>query len=409
MNLNKTILEFRQIIEKSENPFLFFDSDCDGITAYFQIKKKWEKVKGTSYIRNEKYLEKTLEKISQDCDLIILFDIPIVSKNFLNHKNIKDKKILWVDHHKTDLKKLLSENENIQYLNPLNFHKLDNRPASYFAYKIANLKSNIELCMLGNLADFFLLETLPLFEKYNKELFKKIFNIDEKKKEEIFNFIEKNKFYEGKMQKTKSNYIQFLCYETNFQKLKNFIDFLFKIENKKEIQKAIEIISKLNLDEIFDKIMKKEDTFPFCEYSKLLKKYEKIYNRITYNYFEEIKKIVLDSFSKIKIKIYNEDKKKEDKLFYCEYKNKIGFTKQLVEELAYRFPKKEIFVVVFKGNNDNVKISFRSRGKIKVNNLIKQLLKEVKGSGGGHSYAAACSVFKKDFSKFKKNLFKIYK
>ncbi len=65
-----------------------------------------------------------------------------------------------------------------------------------------------------------------------------------------------------------------------------------------------------------------------------------------------------------------------------------------------------MFVFVHRKKNDRfVNISFRSRGKIKVNSLIDKVLDGLNGQGGGHPYAAACSVLVSDFPKFKKRVF----
>ena len=387
-DIDNKYAEFRNEIENSKTPLMFYDSDCDGTTSYFQIKKTWKKVRGFSFAKDRKYQLERLSEIPKECDLLIFFDIPDISTEFLEHcENIK---IIWQDHHQiTDkLKSKLKKFKNINYLNPLNFDCEDNSPSSFLAYKITNDLSNIEFCMLGNLADFFLMETLIDFEKFNKKLFKKIFNMGPEKKREIFQFIKKYKFNDKETYEKRKEYILFLSYKTNFYKLKNFIDFLFKLKQDK-IDKATNLISKLSLEEIYTKLDLEEVGFPFGDYLELTKECNKVF----------------DSFNN-KLKLKNSKiKKGERKYLNLNYKSKFSFTKTLIEKVVSEFRNYEIYSVYKNSDKgDYVRLSFRSNGEIDLVKLIEKCLIGLKGYGGGHKFAAGVSIKKFDFDKFIENI-----
>ena len=76
---------------------------------------------------------------------------------------------------------------------------------------------------------------------------------------------------------------------------------------------------------------------------------------------------------------------------------KYSFTKDLANELIHRFPKKVI--VIGREHEGKLKMSFRSK-EHRLPEAIKNALKVVPGTGGGHEYAAAAIVDKQDYKKF---------
>ncbi|MEM4366231.1 MAG: DHH family phosphoesterase, partial [Candidatus Woesearchaeota archaeon] len=97
-----------------------------------------------------------------------------------------------------------------------------------------------------------------------------------------------------------------------------------------------------------------------------------------------------------------EKKNKEEKFLLFSYsKEKISLTKDLANELAYRFPEK--LVIVCREKGDEMKCSFRySRG-----NLLKALetaLVGIEGYGGGHEFACGGVIKSHNFKRFIENL-----
>ena len=409
MSLNKKVLEIRKQITDCKNIVMFFDGDCDGFTSFLQLKNKWKKKikKGFAFPKQEKYQLELInfidESYEDENDLIIFFDIPIISKNFLEDRKVRSKKIIWVDHHDVDNFEILKKNKNINYLNPLDFDKKDNRPSSFLAYLIADLKENSPLASIGILGDFFLLEPLKDFYKFDKILFKILFNLDDKKREEIFNVIGKNKNYIERTQR-ESNYIEYLTNETLFSKVKIFFNSLVCLKFD-DLNKAINYLCSTKIEQIIVKIDLEEDIFPFDVFLENYKKMDKIYKKILKKHNSKIK--VNTYIKKIKELIFkktDENKIRQKDIFFDEYYSKIGFTKILIERLAYDVKDKKIFILAhLKNNNPFVKCSLRGKGK-NVLLILKNIQKELDIKGGGHKYACACSMDRKTYSKFKKKI-----
>ncbi|MDA3855404.1 MAG: DHH family phosphoesterase [Candidatus Woesearchaeota archaeon] len=103
MSLKEKIEEFRNEIKKSKNPIMFYDTDTDGVTSYLQLKNKFKKITGFPMPKEYIVQEKIAKNITSTNDLIIIFDVPLLSETFIKMTN--GKKILWADHHITENKK----------------------------------------------------------------------------------------------------------------------------------------------------------------------------------------------------------------------------------------------------------------------------------------------------------------
>ena len=386
MEIKDLIIRFRNKIENSKNPIMFYDCDCDGLSSFLILKRKWSKIKGYGFRKDEKNQMKLLSKIKSDCDLIIFFDIPFIFESFLNE--IRTIKILWQDHHITKNLDLVKNYNNITYLNPTLFDKEVNTPSTQTAYEVSNTETNLDYCMFGSLCDFFLLENLIEFEKKDKVLFDKIFNISKLKKNQIFNFIKNHNPYDLKFQEKRSKYIQFLIYKTNFYKLRNFFDFMFKLHHE-DINRAIKKISQMSLSEIYFSIENQKETFPFNKYFELEKEFFSIYEKVT----KKINKKYFLPFVK------------KSKILCISYSSKISFTKVLIETIANSYKNFEVYVIshIDEEKNDT-KTSFRSNGKVDVSTLLELSIKGLNGRGGGHKYACACNISLDDYNRFIENI-----
>ena len=158
IKLNKKINQIRKEIQLSKKPLMFFDIDTDGSTSYLQLKRVFKKIIGYPLDKDFKKQEKILHLINIDnYDLIIIFDLPFLTSQFL--EIFKDKKIIWVDHHPSNDPQIIRE-YNILHLNPLDYNDNDNRPSCYWAYIISDSLDNLDFVSLGSVSDFFLLVEL---------------------------------------------------------------------------------------------------------------------------------------------------------------------------------------------------------------------------------------------------------
>jgi len=375
MTLLKRIKEIKKLIHNSKNPFLFFDADDDGTSSLFQLKKVFPQIKDFApFKKNEKSLRNIISFVNKTHDLILFFDIPYIEEWFLDE--LKGKKIVWVDHHIGNYREVIKKHQ-ILYLNPLDYNKNDSRSASYFAYKISSKKENLFFCVLGTLADSFLLpQIVELYKLYPKE-FKLLFNINFYRRKKLFSFVEKNKFNSISDEKERREWIDYLWYECGFINYKNYFELLYKFGYEKEQIEHLNSIIDLNPIEFAREVNKGKSEYNI-EFNKLKKDYNTL--------------------------IKDARKRTKGPLVYYEHSGKNSFNRQIAEELAYRKKKGKVIISVFKKEGKPF-YSASIRGKtFDVEKMIKECLVGLNGSGGGHKYSVGVGISEVDFEEFKKRI-----
>ena len=376
MSLNSKIIEVRDLIKKSQNVMMFFDGDADGFTSYLQLKKAFPQIKNALVMPKEFEIQNVLlEKIDENCDTVVIFDVPTISKDFFD--GIKSKNIIWADHHPSNSKELIKKYK-VVHLNPLNYDKNDNRPSCFLAYLVADMKENLALVSIGSVSDFYILDLLKEFYNYDEKLFNIIFEISEAKRNELFQFLDSYDFCDISKNHLLRYWVCFLTYEGKLILFKNLFDLLFKmLDDDEDILKAIKFLEGKNLLELKAGINSGKG-FLFEKYAILREKYQYFINEAL--------------------------KKNHGNLIFYDYENDFSFTRQLAEDLSFRINTFKVVCVCFKKpDKDYVSGSFRGNG-VAVNILINELLEGLDGNGGGHEFSAGFRVHKKDYSKFKKRL-----
>jgi len=381
MCLEKRVLEIRNLIKNSKKPVMFFDTDADGCTSYFQLKKAFPKIRGF-YMRKENQVD-LLNNLEANTDLIIIFDIPFLTEDFFEaSKNIP---IIWADHHLTNSYELIKKYD-VMHLNPLNYDENDNRPSSYLAYLVSNLKKNLPLACLGSVSDFFVLDILIDLYESDEKSFNLLFKIDDERRLELFDFLKKYKFNDESQREKREFWIKYLTYECNFIDFKNLFDLMFKLGSKdgdEVISNSIKLLQTMSLLDMRANISAGKGLL-FEDFVLMKKKYKKI-----------LKKTL--------------EKQKDEEFVLFEYKGKSSFTRQIAEELSYRFYKFKVIGVIFKTlGKDYYTGSFRGNN-FDVNTLVSNSVKGLDGNGGGHKFAAGCRVHKKDYPIFKERILENFK
>lgn len=327
--------KIKKYLEESENPLFFFDNDPDGLCSYLLFKKFLDKGKGVVIKGTPKLDLVYVRKVKEYCpDKVFILDKPIVTQEFIDAVNVP---IIWVDHH-TPLKR-----KGIHYFNPRIENKNDNKPVTYWCYKVVNNKENLWIALLGCVADWFLPDFAEEFSKeYPDLLSSKLkdlgdinFKTDLGKLVRIFSFLLKGKTSD----------------------VNRCINVLLKIESPYEI---------LNQTTPRGKFLYKRAEWVGKKYQPLLEK-------------------ALQT-------------KPDGKLFLFTYPSgKMSFSNDLANELMYRFSDK--LIVVAREKNGEMKASLRSK-KHFLPPIVEKALKDVEGYGGGHEHACGGNIAKKDFGKF---------
>lgn len=331
------IQEIRDQLNKTENPLIFFDDDPDGICSYILIKKYLGEAKGIMVKSSPELKTEYVRKVKEfQPDLIIVLDKPLISQEFIDKANTP---ILWIDHHP------IVKRNKIKYYNPRLNNKEDNRPTSYWCYKIT--QKNLWLGMTGTVADWYMPEFAKQFIKEYPKLLKKKCKPEE------------------------------ALYNSKLGELIRIFSFCIKGKTQ-DTKKAIKVLAKI---EHPNQIL--EQTTPQGKFI-----YKKA-NKMTNEYKEILEKA---------IKHYD----KEDKILLFTYSpSNNSFTNEISNELLYKYPKK--LIIVAREKNNEMKCSLRSTN-YDIPKILEKALINIMGHGGGHKNACGSGILKRDFERFIQNI-----
>ena len=336
MITEKQIQEIRDYINKAEKPLIFFDDDQDGLCSYLILKKSMPNAKGV-IIKGSPMLDlKYLKKIDEvKPDMIFVLDKPLIDQELLDKINAL---VIWIDHHKP------VKRYKVMYYNPRIENDSDNRPTTYWCYRIA--KTNLLAAVIGSIADHHTPEYLEEFNKKFGGLMK-----DEKEPAEIL-------------------------YKTKLGELIRIYDFVLKGQTT-DVKKSIKMLEKI---ETPFEVFKQETKAGAYIYKR--------YERVKKNYSELLKK-ALENIS-------------EERFFVFLYPStKESFTGELAGELIYRFPEK--IIIIGRKKDGDVRMSLRSKN-IEIPPILEKTLVGIRGYGGGHKFACGANVAEEDFDRFVENI-----
>jgi len=280
--------EIKDYLHKSENPLFMFDDDPDGLCSYLLLKKYIDKGKGVVIKGPPEIDLNFLRKVEEySPDFLFVLDKPRISQDFVNKVNVP---IIWIDHHP------LRGTKGIHHYNPLIWDKNDNRPTTYWCYKIT--KQNKWIAALGTIGDWYYSPTI------------------------IKDFIPKGYKDPAK-----------IIYETEFGRLVKIFAFLLKGKTS-DVNKSISILTKIGSPEEILKQTTSKGKFLY----KLFEKTEKDY------------KIMLEKAIKAKTK--------SNFLIFNYPSSKLSLTAELSNELIYKFPDKTI--IIAREKDETMRISLRS-------------------------------------------------
>ncbi|MBL7147868.1 MAG: hypothetical protein ISS82_03520 [Nanoarchaeota archaeon] len=332
-----SLQEIKKLIEKSENPLIFFDDDPDGLCSYLLIKRYFDKGKGVFLKSSPELGEDYVKKVNEVCpDLIIILDKPKVSQDFVDKVNVP---VIYIDHHTPfDVK-------GVKYFNPRIKNPKDNRPVSYWCYKL--VKHDLWVAMIGIIGDWCLANIKEFSKKY-KDLLPKKFDAPDT-----------------------------VLFDSKLGELVKIFSFILK-GNTSDINRAINILTKIeNPYEILEQKTARGN-FIYKQAQKMKKEYEYLLEDIIEN---------VDPNKRFIIYVYTT--------------NKNSYTSMLSNELLHKF--KDKIIIVGREKKDEIRMSLRSSKK-KLPKAIEKSLEGLEGYGGGHEHACGSCIKKKDFNEFVRRL-----
>jgi hypothetical protein len=332
----KQIQQLRQELDSTHKPLFFFDDDPDGLSSFLLFYRYVREGRGI-VVKAKPILEEMFARKVHDYspDKVFVLDKPDISDEFIDNVN---QKIVWLDHHEP------KPNPGVKYFNPMLGNSKNNRPTSYWCYKV--VKQDFWIAMTGIVGDW----AFPLLAKsFSKKM---------------------PDLLPGNVASPNQ-----ALYETKIGKLARIFSFVMKGKTQ-DANKAIKVLTRIDSPyEILDQDSA-QGKFVYKRYQKINREYTEL--------IEQAENIAKKS-KELLVFIYND--------------SNMSFTGDLSNELMHKFPGKTI--IVGRRKNREMKCSVRSRRKILP--VLKRSLKGVEGYGGGHQYACGTCVKEKDWSLFLDN------
>lgn len=334
---NEEIEYIRNELLNSARPLIFFDDDPDGLSSFllfyrFRNEGKGIVIKSTPEVSAD-YAKKVEE---YQPDVVFILDKPLVSQDFFDA--CKGKKVIWLDHHAPQNRK------GVKYFNPRVHDDLDNRPTSYWAYRIC--EQDLWIAMAGIVGDW----SLPD-------------DVSEKLRQEYPDLLP--------LEITKP---QDALFNSKIGHISRIFSFLLKGKTT-DVLKAIKILTRIESPKELLEHDTPRSLLLYKKYKQMDEEYQKLLNSI--------------------------DTKDEKIILFTYEESKMSFTADLSNELLYKYPEK--LIIIGREKSDELKISLRST-KLNLPPLIEKALNGVEGYGGGHTHACGGCVKRKDFSKFLEQL-----
>lgn len=332
--------EFRNYIDKSENPMFMFDDDPDGLCSYLILNNICDRGKYVIIKASPKLDTDYIYKIKEySPDLVVVLDKPIISQEFIDNVNVP---ILWLDHHP------IVKRNGVHYYNPRINDEKDNRCTTYWSYKINKNKDILWIAAIGTISDWF--SSSEILNDFS-DRYPDILPTNIKDAEEIL-------------------------FKTKLGELSRIFSFMLKGKSL-DIKRSINILKKIESPYEILNMESAKGKFIYKRYQLINRLYQMLLND------------ALKNVSK-------------DRIFVYIYKDaKISFTSDLSNELLSKYPDK--IIIIGREKSGEMKMSLRSKN-IVLPALIKSALAGISGYGGGHDFAAGAGVKLKDFDKFISNI-----
>ncbi|KHO51097.1 MAG: hypothetical protein QT07_C0005G0051 [archaeon GW2011_AR16] len=341
--------QIKKHLDDCKKPLIFFDDDPDGTCSFLLFYRYKKEGKGIP-LKTAPKLDVSFAKFVKEYgpDKVFVLDIPMIDQNFLDAVHEMHIPVVWVDHH-TPL-----ERRYVEYFNPRKENPSDSTCTTANAYytiisddpEHSEQKKELWIAAVGGVADWQLPEYMEEFaEKYPKLLSKSI--VKSKKPEKAL-------------------------FGSPLGRIVKILSFTLK-GKMGQVMRAIKIMTRLEQPEELLEGTTSRGRF-------LLKSVEK-----TEEQYNELLKRAAAQRSEDKFLIYTYTDKES------------SYTKEVSNELLYKFPNK--IIVVGREKGGELKMSLRSKG-IVIRPLVEAALQGVEGYGGGHEHACGACIKMKDVPLF---------
>jgi len=343
MLTTKQIQEIREHLEKAQNPIFYYDNDADGLCAFLLLRKFIDRGKGVA-IRSYPDLHASYARKAQElnADYVFVLDKPVLSSGFVEEIHKMALPLVWIDHHELQTEDFEKKYDNFYSYNPANNKEKDKsfEPVSYLAYKISKRKEDYWISLMGCIADHYLPDFAPDFEKEYPDLWAK--NIKE----------------------------PFQAYfETELGKIAQSLNFGIKDSTSHIVQMQNYLLSCKSPKDVLAESPKNAQFRTKC----------------------------LDIRRKYDLLIERAKKELNKNLLFFEYSGELSISSEVSNEIHHFYPKK--YIAIAYKNGAIVNLSLRGKD---VKKILSKILPELNhASGGGHDDAVGARMRLEDLPKFR--------
>lgn len=327
--------EIRTAVQGAARPLIFFDDDCDGTTSFVQLYRFLGDGKGIAVKANPRVDSRYVRKVDEhQPDLVVILDKPVVEEEFFDGVRTP---IIWLDHHAP----VPPKRENVRYYNPRQQNDEDNRPTTYWMYKITG--GPLWLATVGSVADWHVPDFIEEFAEQYGDLLP-----------------------EGRA-------VEEILFNSRLGKLARIISFNLK-GSVSETMKSVKVLTRIETPyEILNQTTSR-GKYLYKKYHKIAQLYESMLKRA--------RAAATD----------------EPVLRFTYADSSMSLTSDLSNELLYLYPEK--LILIARIHNGEYKYSLRSAGKYAIPPMLERALKGIDGYGGGHTYACGACVSEDDNERF---------
>jgi len=333
----------REILEhlgRAQNPIFYYDNDADGLCSFILLRKFLGRGKGVA-VRSFPDLNTTYARKARElnADYVFVLDKPVVSREFINEILSIGLPIVWIDHHNVQQQEEHVGRENVFIYNTaLGRVNNESEPVTYLVYSLIKRKECMWLAMIGCIADHYLPDFADDFQKSYPDFW-------------------------GKVREPFDAY-----YNTEIGKIAQAFNFGLKDSVTNVVKLQNFLISCNSPSDVFADAS--GNTNFLKKYNEVKKKYDVLLEKAKNNV--------------------------GGKLIFFSYSGEVSMSSDISNELSYLYPKKYVVVVYINGAVSNISM----RGK-NVREILKKVLNEVEGSGGGHENAVGARINTRDLEKFR--------
>jgi single-stranded DNA-specific DHH superfamily exonuclease len=337
----KEVAQLRDAVAHAKNPFIFFHDDPDGLASFLLFYRLIKEGRGFCLKAYPQVTAPMAQKVEEYApDIVFVLDIAMMDQEFIDAVH---QPIFWIDHH-TPLQR-----ERVKYFNP-RVTTGENVCTPVLCWQVMGDQrpEDLWIATTGAIGDWY-------FPAFAKEF--------QKQRPDIL--------------PPEITTVQEAMFNSPLGVLIKAFSFNLKGPTS-EVNKSVRILTRIdNPDEIL------KQTTPR---GKLIwKKYE--YINKTY---EEMLAAIVKTAGKDKV------------LSYIYQDDKLSLTKDLSNELLYRYPDK--LIILGREKDGEMRCSLRCGPQWNIAVALQKAIVGIQGYGGGHEQACGAGIKKEDFPTFIENM-----